>query len=54
MIRALILFKQIFRELLRTIQPRIYNPVKVSESRSRGHRVRGLAYVFMYVLRRPC
>jgi trk/ktr system potassium uptake protein len=50
MIRAQILFKQIFRELLRTIHPRIYNPVKLSEVPVSNATVFAvLAYVFMYV-----
>jgi len=49
MIRAQILFKQIFRELLRTIHPRIYNPVKLSEIPLSNATVFAvLAYVFMY------
>ncbi len=50
MIRAQILFKQIFRELLRTIHPRVYNPVKVSDSPISNATVFAvLAYLFMYV-----
>ena len=50
MIRAQILFKQIFRELLRTIHPRIYNPVKLSAIPLSNATVFAvLAYVFMYV-----
>jgi trk system potassium uptake protein TrkH len=50
MIRAQILFKQIFRELLRTIHPRVYNPVKVSDSPVSNATVFAvLAYLFMYV-----
>jgi len=49
MIRAQILFKQIFRELLRTIHPRIFNPVKLSDSPVSNATVFAvLAYVFMY------
>jgi trk system potassium uptake protein TrkH len=49
MIRAQILFKQIFRELLRTIHPRIYNPVKLSDTLVSNATVFAvLAYVFMY------
>jgi trk system potassium uptake protein len=49
MIRAQILFKQIFRELLRTIHPRIYNPVKLSDIPVSNATVFAvLAYVFMY------
>jgi trk system potassium uptake protein TrkH len=49
MIRAQILFKQIFRELLRTIHPRIYNPVKLSEIPVSNATVFAvLAYLFMY------
>ena len=49
MIRAQILFKQIWRELLRTIHPRIYNPVKLSEIPLSNATVFAvLAYVFMY------
>jgi trk system potassium uptake protein TrkH len=50
MIRAQILFKQIFRELLRTIHPRIYSPVKLAERPISNATVFAvLAYVFMYV-----
>jgi trk system potassium uptake protein TrkH len=50
MIRAQILFKQIFRELLRTIHPRVFNPVKVSEMPVSNATVFAvLAYLFMYV-----
>ena len=50
MIRAQILFKQIFRELLRTIHPRVYNPVKVSDSPISNATVFAvLAYLFVYV-----
>jgi trk system potassium uptake protein TrkH len=51
MIRAQILFKQIFRELLRTIHPRVYNPVKLSQLPVSNATVFAvLAYLFMYVL----
>ena len=50
MIRAQILFKQIFRELLRTIHPRVYNPVKLSALPVSNATVFAvLAYLFMYV-----
>ena len=50
MIRAQILFKQIFRELLRTIHPRVYSPVKLSERPISNATVFAvLAYVFVYV-----
>jgi trk system potassium uptake protein TrkH len=50
MIRAQILFKQIFRELLRTIHPRIYSPVKLADRPISNATVFAvLAYVFMYV-----
>lgn len=50
MIRAQILFKQIFRELLRTIHPRIYSPVKLGQVPVSNATVFAvLAYVFMYV-----
>jgi len=50
MVRAQILFKQIFRELLRTIHPRIYSPVKLGEGPVSNATVFAvLAYVFMYV-----
>ena len=50
MIRAQILFKQIFRELLRTIHPRIYSPVKVAAAPVSNATVFAvLAYLFMYV-----
>ena len=50
MIRAQILFKQIFRELLRIVHPKVHSPVKLS-----GHVIENkivfavLAYVFVYV-----
>ena len=50
MIRAQILFKQTFRELLRTIHPRVYSPVKLAEVPVSNATVFAvLAYVFMYV-----
>lgn len=50
MIRALILFKQIFRELLRIIHPRIANPVKLGGQLVENNVVFAvLAYVFVYV-----
>ena len=50
MIRAQILFKQIFRELLRTIHPRVFSPVKVAEAPVSNATVFAvLAYLFMYV-----
>jgi trk/ktr system potassium uptake protein len=50
MIRAQILFKQIFRELLRTIHPRVYSPVKLSERPVSNATVFAvLAYLFVYV-----
>ena len=50
MVRAQILFKQIFRELLRTIHPRIYSPVKLAEGPISNATVFAvLAYLFMYV-----
>jgi trk system potassium uptake protein TrkH len=50
MVRAQILFKQIFRELLRTIHPRIYSPVKLSDATVSNATVFAvLAYLFMYV-----
>ena len=50
MIRALILFKQIFRELLRIIHPRIANPVKLGGQLIENNVVFAvLAYVFVYV-----
>ena len=50
MVRAQILFKQLFRELLRTIHPRIYSPVKLSERPVSNATVFAvLAYLFMYV-----
>ena len=49
MIRAQILFKQIFRELLRAIHPRIYNPVKLADATLSNATVFAvLAYVFVY------
>ncbi len=50
MIRARILFKQTFRELLRIIHPKVYSPVKFS-----GHPIENnivfavLAYAFVYI-----
>jgi trk system potassium uptake protein TrkH len=50
MVRAQILFKQIFRELLRTIHPRVYSPVKLSDATVSNATVFAvLAYLFMYV-----
>jgi len=50
MIRALILFKQIFRELLRIIHPRVTNPVKLGGQLVGNNVVFAvLAYVFVYV-----
>ena len=50
MIRAQILFKQIFRELLRIIHPRVYNPVKLAGQPIENNVVFAvLAYVFVYV-----
>jgi len=50
MIRAQILFKQIFRELLRIIHPRVYNPVKLAGRPVENNVVFAvLAYVFVYV-----
>ncbi len=51
MVRAQILFKQLFRELLRTIHPRIYNPVKLNARPVSNATVFAvLAYLFMYVM----
>jgi len=51
MVRAQILFKQLFRELLRTIHPRIYSPVKLNERPVSNATVFAvLAYLFMYVM----
>jgi trk system potassium uptake protein TrkH len=50
MIRALILFKQVFRELLRIIHPRVYRPVKLAGQPIENNVVFAvLAYVFVYV-----
>jgi trk system potassium uptake protein len=50
MIRAQILFKQVFRELLRIIHPRVYNPVKLGGQSVENNVVFAvLAYVFVYV-----
>jgi trk system potassium uptake protein TrkH len=50
MIRAQILFKQILRELLRIIHPRVYNPVKLGGRPVENHMVFAvLAYVLVYV-----
>jgi trk system potassium uptake protein TrkH len=50
MVRAQILFKQLLRELLRTIHPRIYSPVKLSTRPVSNATVFAvLAYLFVYV-----
>jgi trk/ktr system potassium uptake protein len=50
MIRAQILFKQILRELLRIIHPRVANPVKLAGQPVENNVVFAvLAYVFVYV-----
>jgi trk system potassium uptake protein TrkH len=50
MVRAQILFKQLFRELLRTIHPRIYSPVKLADRPVSNATVFAvLAYLFVYV-----
>ncbi|MDH3319936.1 MAG: TrkH family potassium uptake protein [Betaproteobacteria bacterium] len=50
MIRAQILFKQIFRELLRIIHPRVTNPVKLGGQLVENNVVFAvLAYAFVYV-----
>jgi trk system potassium uptake protein TrkH len=50
MVRAEILFKQLFRELLRTIHPRIYSPVKLADMPVSNATVFAvLAYLFVYV-----
>jgi trk system potassium uptake protein TrkH len=50
MIRAQILFKQIFRELLRIIHPRLQRPVKLSGMAIENRIVLAvLAYLFVYV-----
>jgi len=50
MIRALILFKQVFRELLRIIHPRVYRPVKLAGQPIENNVVFAvLAYMFVYV-----
>jgi trk system potassium uptake protein TrkH len=50
MVRAQILFKQLFRELLRTIHPRIYSPVKLAHRPVSNATVFAvLAYLFVYV-----
>jgi trk/ktr system potassium uptake protein len=50
MIRAQILFKQIIRELLRIIHPRVTNPVKLAGQPVENNVVFAvLAYVFVYV-----
>jgi trk system potassium uptake protein TrkH len=50
MIRAQILFKQVFRELLRIIHPRVYNPVKLGGQTVENNVVFAvLAYAFVYV-----
>lgn len=50
MIRAQILFKQIFRELLRIIHPRVLRPVKLAGLAVENRIVLAvLAYVFVYV-----
>lgn len=51
MIRAQILFKQIFRELVRIIHPRIYNPVKLGGKPVENNVVFAvLAFAFVYVV----
>ena len=51
MIRAQILFKQIFRELLRIIHPSVANPVKLAGQPVENNVVFAvLAYVFVYVV----
>lgn len=51
MVRAQILFKQLFRELLRTIHPRIYSPVKLNDRPVSNATVFAvLVYLFMYVM----
>ena len=50
MIRAQILFKQIFRELLRILHPRLYRPVKIGGQPVENNVVFSvLAFVFVYV-----
>lgn len=50
MIRARILFKQVFREFVRIIHPRIYNPVKLSGKPVENNVVFAvLAYAFVYI-----
>ncbi len=50
MVRAQILFKQVFRELLRIIHPRVYNPVKLAGKPVENNVVFAvLAYAFVYV-----
>jgi trk system potassium uptake protein TrkH len=50
MVRAQILFKQIFRELLRIIHPRLQRPVKLSGMAIENRIVLAvLAYLFVYV-----
>ncbi len=50
MIRAQILVKQVFRELLRIIHPRLYRPVKLAGQPIENNVVFAvLAYVFVYV-----
>lgn len=50
MIRAKILFKQSFRELLRIIHPRLYRPVKLSGTAIENNIVFSvLAYAFVYL-----
>lgn len=50
MIRAQILFKQIFRELLRIIHPRLYSPVKLAGQPVENNVVFAvLAFAFVYV-----
>jgi len=50
MIRAQILFKQSFRELLRIIHPRLHRPVKFSSHALENNIVFAvLAYVFVYI-----
>jgi trk system potassium uptake protein TrkH len=50
MIRAILLFKQVFREMLRTLHPRIVHPVKLSGLPVENQVIFAvLAWVFIYV-----
>jgi trk system potassium uptake protein TrkH len=50
MIRAVVLFKQLFRELQRSVHPRLYNPVQIATQPIENKVVFAvLAFAFVYV-----